>query len=380
MPAIFAAAPYTLKPDTMKKWITFLAAVLIQYGLMAQDKTFTILGKVTDSATQQVMTGASAYCQNTTQGTITNSNGLFFLRLPNGGYDLIISYMGYEKKVIRISNNNIATDTLHINLVKQEQSLTEVAVVASSELKDGWDRYGKFFTEHFIGTSPNAAQCIIRNPEALRFFYTKKRNRLRVTAKEDILITNAALGYNIRYQLDSFSYDFNTNLSQYTGYPLFQEIDTTEAAKETFKENRASTYIGSKLHFMRTLYDKTTTEEGFVVEKMDNNPQSAKGTVIKNIFHDDLYEEDSTDVFINWKGRYRITYKEAPPEQRYLKDMKLAPTIRMQVSLLDASEGFVIEENGYFYDQQSLISTGYWAWKLLAELLPYDYEYAIVSP
>lgn len=359
----------------MKKLIPFLAAVLMQYSSIAQEKTFTLLGKVTDSATQQVMAGASAYCQNTTQGTVTNSNGLFFLRLPNGGYDLVISYMGYEKKVIRISNSTVTSDTLRISLVKQEQSLTEVAVVASSELKDGWDRYGKFFIGHFIGTSPNAAQCIIRNPEALRFFYTKKRNRLRVTAKEDILITNAALGYNIRYQLDSFSYDFNTNLSQYTGYPLFQEIDTTAAVKDAYLKNRARTYLGSRLHFMRTLFDSSVADEGFVVEKMEDDPKSAKGTVIKDLYNEELYESDSSDVLINWKGRYRITYKLVHPEKRYLQDYKLPETIKMQASLLDVADGFIIEENGYFYDQQSVISTGYWAWKLLAELLPYDYEY-----
>jgi len=359
----------------MKRLIHFLVLLMIQFSAIAQEKNFTILGKVTDSATQQILSGASAYCQNTTQGTITNSNGLFFLRLPNGGYDLVISYMGYEKKVIRISNNLPPVDTLRIALLKQEQSLTEVAVVASTELADGLSRYGQFFMDHFIGTSPNATKCVIRNPEVLKFYYTKKRNRLKVTAKEDLIITNETLGYNIRYQLDSFSYDYNTNISQYTGYPLFQEIDTTPAVKETYAKNRARTYLGSRLHFMRTLFDSTVLDEGFVVEKMDEDPKSAKGTPIKNLYSEDLYEADSSDVFINWKGRYRITYKLVNPEKRYLLDYKLPESIRVQVSLLDTADGFIIEENGYFYDQQTVISTGYWAWKLLAELLPYDYEY-----
>ena len=33
----------------------------------------------------------------------------------------------------------------------------------------------------------------------------------------------------------------------------------------------------------------------------------------------------------------------------------------------------LIEENGYFYDQSEVTNIGYWSWKKLAEVLPYDY-------
>jgi hypothetical protein len=47
----------------------------------------------------------------------------------------------------------------------------------------------------------------------------------------------------------------------------------------------------------------------------------------------------------------------------------------MQVTLLEIADGFVIEQNGYFYEQYDVVNSGYWAWKKLAELLPYNYEY-----
>ena len=40
---------------------------------------------------------------------------------------------------------------------------------------------------------------------------------------------------------------------------------------------------------------------------------------------------------------------------------------------IDIVNGFVIEENGYFYDQSDVTNIGYWSWKKLAEVLPYDY-------
>jgi hypothetical protein len=359
----------------MKKTAFFLIFISIAHLALSQAKNFSIMGKVVDSASGQPLSKASVFCQNTTYGTITNNDGLFYMQLPNGGYDLVISYTGYEKKLNRISNTNASADTMLIALSQQNTSMAEVAVVASNEVADGLAKYGKFFTDNFIGTTPNSSQTIIQNPEALRFFYTKKRNRLKVTSKEDLTIINYALGYKIHYQLDSFSYDYNTNISQFTGYPLFEEMDSTQEMKSQWEKNRAKTYLGSRLHFMQSLYDSTLDEEGFVVEKMDNDPRSTKGAKLGNIYDSSLYQADSSGVNINWDGRYRISYTKVYPDKKFLQEFKLPANQVTQVTLLDINGGFVIEENGYFYDQYDVVNTGYWAWKKLAELLPYNYVY-----
>lgn len=357
----------------MKKIISIIVMLCFVQALTAQN--FPILGKVIDSTSGQPLSKASVFCQNTTFGTITNNEGLFYMNLPNGGYDLVISYTGYEKKLLRISNSQPHKDTILFVLAPQDNSMTEVAVVASNEVQDGWNKYGKFFSENFIGTTPNAEQCSIQNPEVLHFFYTKKRNRLKVTAKEDVVVLNNALGYRIRYQLDSFSYDYNTNISQFTGYPLFEEMDTTEEVKQKWASNRAKTYLGSRLHFMRSMYDSTVTDEGFTVEKMGDNPKSTKGTNIENLYDSSFYYVDSNGVSVNWDGRYRIGYRKVLPEKKFLQEFKLPANSNIQVTLLDIADGFVIEQNGYFYEQYDVINSGYWAWKKLAELLPYNYEY-----
>jgi len=357
----------------MKNFISLLAMFCCAHLLQAQN--FPVLGKVIDSASGQPLSKASVFCQNTTFGTLTNNDGLFYMNLPNGSYDLIISYTGYEKKLLRISNTQTQKDTLLFVMSQQDNSMTEVAVVATNEVADGWNKYGRFFSENFIGTTPNAEHCKIQNPEVLHFFYTKKRNRLKVTAKEDIVVVNNALGYRIKYQLDSFSYDYNTNISQYTGYPLFEEMDTTEAVKQVWVNNRAKTYLGSRLHFMRSMYDSIVKEEGFTVEKMSDNPKSIKGTDIANLYDSSFYSADSTGVSVNWDGHYRIGYRKILPEKKFLQEFKLPANTNVQVSLLDIADGFVIEQNGYFYEQYDVINAGYWAWKKLAELLPYNYEY-----
>ena len=359
----------------MKNLIILLISVTCCTTLLAQEKSFKVFGKVIDAESKQPLLGASAYCQNTTQGTISNNQGLFYMHLPNGGYDMVVTYTGYEKKVFRISNNLPLADTLLVELAKVDQSLTEVAVVASTEDPEGLTKYGKFFTENFIGNTGFSGQCIIQNPEVLRFFYSKKRNRLKITTREDLIILNYALGYKLRYQLDSFSYDYSSNITQYTGSPLFQEMDSTEEVKTQWKKNRAHTYLGSRLHFMRSFYDSTLAKQGFIVEKLSDDPQSVKGTFIKNFYNEQDYLSDSGEVEINWTGRYRISYGNVLPDKQFLEEYKLPPSTRFQITVLDIANGFVIEKNGYFYEQYDVINTGYWAWKKLAELLPYDYEY-----
>jgi hypothetical protein len=38
------------------------------------------------------------------------------------------------------------------------------------------------------------------------------------------------------------------------------------------------------------------------------------------------------------------------------------------------NESIIIEQNGYFYDQNDLSISGYWGWEKVGEQLPYDYR------
>ncbi len=352
-----------------------LLLIILMGTLAGQSQHFSIIGRVVDSATKVPLTGASAFCPNTTYGSVCNADGLFYLKLPQGGYDLMVSYTGYEKKLIRISDDIKPTDTLQFELSKEQKTMEEVAVVASSEVADGWNKYGNFFLTNFIGTSPNAEKCILKNPEVLHFYYTKKRNRLKVMSKEELLVYNESLGYLIKYQLDSFTYDYNNNISQFTGFPLFIEIDTTVEMRKQYVKNRARTYLGSRMHFMRSFYNGQVNEEGFIVEKLDDNPRSTESKLISDLYNPETYVTDSGDVVVGWEGRYKISYKSVLPDKKFLAEFNLPANSRYQVTILNVNDNFVIERNGYFYEQADLISNGYWAWKKLSELLPYDYVY-----
>jgi hypothetical protein len=355
----------------MRPFLLSTLSLLLPLFVLCQPKTFSVDGKVVDSVGQP-LAGASVFCQNTTIGTLSKNDGSFHLRLANGGYDLIISFTGYQTESLRIGKDHKETDTLQIILKPQDKSLEQAVVTGSAEVADGWEKYGQFFLDNFIGTTPNAARCALENKEVLKFYFYKKRNKLRIKATGDLLIDNNALGYKIRYQLDSFVYEYNSNVGTYTGYPLFEEMQGTPEQQDLWKQNRLYSYAGSRLHFIRSWYDSTLDDEGFVLETVDSSDNNTMKR-ITNPYDPKFYAVDSGDVEISIQGRLRVSYKNQLPDKKYLQERKFAGNTPVQISAMDIVGGFVIEENGYFYDQSDVINIGYWAWKKVAELLPLDY-------
>ena len=68
---------------------------------------FLVSGKVIDAETKQPLQGASIFCVQTTIGTVSNEEGVFALRLPNGGYELCVSFNGYESITERINDQSV---------------------------------------------------------------------------------------------------------------------------------------------------------------------------------------------------------------------------------------------------------------------------------
>src|SRR5216684_1839508 len=271
------------------------AFLLFSLSLFSQEKTFSIAGKVVDGKSGLPLAGASVFCQNTTIGVISKSDGSFSMRLANGGYDMIVSYTGFETRNIRINKDLKDKDSLNIEMKEQDKSLGEVVVSGSAEVEDGWNKYGQFFLDNFIGTTPFASQCTLENKDALKFYFYKKRNKLRIKAKEDLIITNNALGYKIKFQLDSFVYEYNSNVSTYAGYPLFEVLQGTPEQQQTWKNNRDFTYAGSRLHFIRSWYDSTLADEGFILELADSS-HNGKFSTVKDPYAPEMFSVDSGDV------------------------------------------------------------------------------------
>src|SRR4249920_724389 len=99
-----------------------IALILVVVGFSVQSQSFIVAGKVIDAGTKQPLAGASVFCQNTTVGTVTKEAGEFKLLMNNGGYDLVISFSGYETQYLRISNTTPDVTTLVIEMKPKEKN------------------------------------------------------------------------------------------------------------------------------------------------------------------------------------------------------------------------------------------------------------------
>ena len=364
---------FALQPRMRVTLRTFATAAWLCIAASADAQILAVAGRVTDAQTGQPLSGASVFCQNTTIGTTTSAEGAFRLALPDGGYDLVVSFNGYDTYSARIGKGSDAAETLEVRLKLKDRSLEEVTVVASNEVRDGWKKYGSLFRDQFLGMTEGVDSCIIENIDSLRFFYSRKRDRLKVVAREPLRIRNEALGYRIRYELDSFTHEFGSGNTEYAGYALFEEMEGDDARQALWKERRKDAYFGSMLHFMRCYYDSTLALNGYRLERVD--PATGKSKLIYDPYDSTFFEAfDDGEAMLVSNGRLRVTYSQEPPDARYLRSKGMPEKTPVQISILQFPVAVVIEQNGYYHDQKDILASGYWAWEKLAMLVPYDYD------
>jgi len=361
----------------MKKIIPFLLSILFSSYCFSQS-TYSISGKIVDAETKLPLQGASVFAQNTTIGTATDKEGNFRLELPNGGYELAVTFTGYNSETKRISNADAADKDIVIALKQKEKEMVDVVVKNSYEVADGWEKYGDFFIDNFIGKTPNSKQCVIKNKEVLKFYFYKRRNRLKVMATEPLLIVNNALGYTIKYTIDSFTHEYNTQVSTFSGYPLFEEMQPSgPEQKASWDSARLIAYRGSILHFMRSLYNRKLKEEGFEIQFLVNVNERQTAIPVKDFYGGVNYHiEDSTRVLQISPNQKEVAvlYKNEKPDPSY---RELNPTtngnFELSVLSFTPNEILEIEQNGYYYDQNDITINSYWAWEKVGDMLPYDY-------
>lgn len=354
----------------MKKLILFVLVFLLMTGAFAQG---VISGTVKDAETGLPLQGASVFAQNTTKGTLSDKEGAFKLYLDKGGYEVVVSFTGYISKTI---NLEVTGDrTFDLQLDKGDNTMSEVVIRSTNEVPDGWEKYGAFFTGHFIGTTPNADSCVLLNPEVLKFLYYKRNDRLKVLATEPLQIQNKALGYTLRYELDSFVHFMKTDLNSYRGKCLYLPMEGEEAQQEAWAKARKEAYYGSRLHFLRAYYDSTLSKEGFTVD-LYSAASSTKFARLSNPY-DTLYyffDPSTYNAELFFPEKASITYTKKAPEKRYLEKNSLPLDVPVQISYVDLIDAILIKANGYFTEQKSWINQGYWSWKNMADQLPYDYS------
>lgn len=221
----------------------------------------SVKGTVLDNTGHRI-SDVNIYLDGTKTGTISREDGSFTLNVSTQKYgNLVFQKEDYETFTTGLAE--VMDKTLKVVLTKTH-TIEEIRLVPYTS--EAYRNYINYFLDTFIGY--NQKEVKIKNQRSLKFSYDKKNKFLKVKAPNMLIIENKNLGYEINYNLITFSADFNSKMVNYTGTSFFKETKNSNKVKL----NRMNAYEGSPLHFFRSIYDNKIAEAGFIVNKVVRVP------------------------------------------------------------------------------------------------------------
>jgi hypothetical protein len=334
----------TYNKKSMKKLILFILFITI--SLVSYNQVIT--GTVFDKKTNLAIDFASIYFNGTFVGTNSDLNGKFKLDISNNAsMPLTISAIGYNSVALKLTDFSIEEPFL-VYMTPKVFELQEVVIGDKSLARKR--RINLFlFKNAFLGSTANARNCEIINEKDIRFNYDSDRDTLRAFSSKPIIIDNRSLGYKVTYFLDEFELNKQNDSFYFLGSIIFNEdLTVDETKKKLYEAKREKAYIGSRMHFFRSLWENNLDSAGFVI----------RNEVGKNLGYKDIvFQEDSLIKFLKY------------PEKLYLRyDGRPYPSY-----IIFHDEEVYFEKNGYF-NPLGIEWEGQMGNQRIADMLPYEYE------
>ncbi|KMQ58701.1 hypothetical protein ACM46_22035 [Chryseobacterium angstadtii] len=386
----------------MKKTILLFLLMLPFSILSAQ----IVKGHVTNDA-GKLISGVSIYIDGTKMGTVSKEDGSFSLSLSSDNPGNIV-FQKDDYDTFTTSVSGVINKTLKVVLT-QTNAIEEIRLVPYTS--EAYKNYINYFLDTFIGADRDNVR--IKNQKSLKFSYDKKNKFLKVKAPNTLIIENKNLGYEIQYNLISYSLDLNNNMINYTGTSFFKETKNTDK----IKLNRMNAYDGSLLHFFRSIYENKITEEKFIVNHVVRIPnpkypseeelkiledfrQITKSSgiikipenirdisqrktsqkpyslaIVKTQIPDSAYvERTDKKVFLTFKDILQVNY------QKYFYEMDGKNFIKSQFPVTLSSflhpdgEAFEVSKEGNISNPDQLITEGDFSKNKIENMLPLDYK------
>lgn len=269
-----------------------LILILLLFPFISRAQTTTISGKITTNVSHTGIGKVSVFLSNSSFGTETADDGTFRLAgVKPGQYTLVASSIGFQEYTQSVLVGN---EPINLDITLNPKVTQLRGVVISSEAD--WKRNYEMFRKQFIGDDENAKKCDVKNPHELNLIYHGKKLQLEAWTNDFLVIENKALGYRVKFLVDTFSSSGIQDITQWQGQVVFQELPGSASQKQAWKQKRAETYYGSSRHFLRSLYKNTLGQEGFIVYKLTrelNPDRPDEGVILRNIkkFQQSFYRD-----------------------------------------------------------------------------------------
>src|SRR5688572_1561734 len=352
---------------------------------------FYIRGHVTDNENQLPLKGASVYINNTTKGTTTDDNGDFQLGpFQPGQYEVVASYVGYEA-LLYSAEVKTADFRIRFKLNKKELILREVLVLSSATRT----QYLDLFKKYVLGVTVAADHCKVENLEDIQFTLGDTKDEILAFSEKELVIENPDLGYTLYFELVDFYHNKLTSSSYFFGYTRYVDWAKDEQAKKKWLKKRRQAYMGSTVHFFRSLVKKELTKEGFTVYHLDKSQRLKKDTLVAKTplqktnagmhvpmkaIEDSmirLYPDSSFLIYeLRLMDGWRIIYKNSTTLKTEIqrKSFMMQPSTGTMTGLRLREAPVLITGRGVLLTPIRVYYDGIWAYVRLANMLPEDYE------
>ncbi len=276
----------------IKTLFTAIAFLFLTVCAKAQD----VKGTVVDATTGAPIPRASVYLNGSSKGTTTNEQGEFTLYTDETKIPLVVSSVGYQSIEISDYSNKV----LSIKLQPRVHVLREVVIGGMSR-----EEQMKIFLAQFLGPTI-AEDCFISNPDDINFIYRKKTRTLEADVSQPLIINNKKLGYKITYYLSSFSH--SPIETAYRGNYVFEEdtLGLNAAEMEKIKRGRNNVYLGSRMHFIRSLWANAVKLNNFNVQLEGKVGEVAP----PRLTYDMLVKTDDDEKYLSSTKTIIITYNQ----------------------------------------------------------------------
>lgn len=323
----------------MFRWIPYI--LLIHGSVCLQGQA--IEGVVYDQETGRAIELADIYFDGTFRGTISDSAGRF--RLDISGYEnraVTVGAMGYYTQTYPV----VITESMNfVCLVPRSYQIKEVTVNARSLVSQRRKNL-QIFRKEFLGSSGFARSCRILNEDELTFNYGSDQDTLRAMAYGPIQVINQALGYEISYYMEDFTYDRNSGSTRFIGTIVYKKDLAGGFETGRMERRRRNAYSGSCLHFFRALWHNTLEDTPFVVR---NDTEDRLG-------YSDLVQEGANGVkYLSYPESLDIYYFTTWSRVDFLADR-------------------VPFESSGFFDPEAIAWKGRMGDLRAGDWLPYDYS------
>ena len=352
-----------------------LGILLLSIGAVPVQGQITLTGLVLDDSTGRPLSGAHVFVPRSMSGTTTDSTGQYRLEgLPPGAIRLFASHVGYEplRRSHVVSHDTTLTDTLRLQpTVVQAGSLT-----VEAERDDEWAEHRRRFERLFIGEGPWAHECVLQNPEVLRFD-TAWWGKFEVSARRPLHFVNRRLGYRVRYHLTEF--EQVGDRVRWDGEPYFEPLTPRDSAEaRRWARNRRRAFHGSLQHFLLALLHDSVSEEQFRMHRLRRDPFRGGDPDRVPVNRDDLlHPSPDTTVELSFFDRLEVIYDGEPEAPAYLDwiGARRAPRSH-QRSVIELNERPIhIDPQGEIVEPYGATLYRYFSYSArLAQMLPRTYR------